>query len=139
MTDIVIDCSDKPRLQMFLGQVRLLEGQHRFSVKKYRAKRSDRQNRFYWPVFVQPFYEWLKDAGFDEVRTADDAHEMLKYRFLTVDIIDKSTGESIGTTVRSTATLDTKEFNEYLDRCAQFLAEFCGIVVPEPRVYHERP
>ena len=63
---------------------------------------------------------------------ADAAHEFLKAQFLasTLEIENVNTGKREKKRyVRSSAKLNTMEFNEYLDKVAQFLAEWCGIIV----------
>jgi len=70
------------------------------------------------------------------VVTDQDAHEILKHKFLRVSITDRSTNEQMAYS-RSTRDLDTSEFNTYLDRCAQWLGDMFGIVIPDPTGYHE--
>jgi hypothetical protein len=136
MPEALIDFSDPKRKAQVIARLSVLKGMYRMSVVKHRPRRSDRQNRFMWGCFVQPFATWLTETQ-GETYTADDAHEVFKSMFLGRDVCDPKTGEVIGQSVRSTTTLSTTEFNEYLDHCAEFLARMCGIVVPEPGVYHE--
>lgn len=129
MKDRIVNLDNEREKNMLLQHVRSLRGMHRVSVKQYRPKRSDRQNRFYHPCIVAPFAEWAREQG-NEI-TDEEAHEFLKAKFLTVEVVDKN-GEIIGTTVRSTTSLDVKEFAEYVDKCIRFLNEFCEIQVVEP-------
>lgn len=139
MPEKVVDLSDPETRSKVTRYISGLSGMYRVGITKFRPRRSDRQNKYYWPCFVAPFYEWLREAGYENVRKPDDAHEMLKSLFLpSVEETDKRTGRKIGSHGQSTSTLDMKGFNEYLDRCAQFLAETCEISVPEPEAYHER-
>ncbi len=110
-----------------LSQIRELDGLYRIDIKKWRPRRSDRQNRFYWPAVVQAFHIWLLNEGHSI--TIDEAHEMLKYKFLSTELADTVTGEIIGSRVRSTTSLQSDEFADYLENCIRFLAEFCGIAV----------
>jgi uracil phosphoribosyltransferase len=64
------------------------------------------------------------------------AHAVLKEMFLKTTVIDQQTGREL-TYIRSSTDLNTVEFNEYLDRIAEFLATECGFVVPEPDAYRE--
>lgn len=128
----IVNLDDAVSRAKLINSIRLLHGQHRVEIIKHYPRRTDRQNRYYWPCFVTPFSDWLSDQGDDP----EAAHEILKRRFLTKHITNKDTGESVEW-VGSTTKLTTVEFNEYLDKCAQFLAEFCGIEVPEPNIYHE--
>jgi hypothetical protein len=120
---------------LLISKLRELQGMHRISVCKHRRRRTDRQNRYYWPCFVQPFAEQLQAQG--EAISDDDAHEILKTRFLRKSVIDLKTGEAFEY-VRSTTELNTAEFNQYLDQCAAFLADYFNLQIPEPSIYREQ-
>lgn len=109
----------------------------RVEACQYRQRRTDRQNRFYWPCVVAPFAEFLREQG--ENVSDDDAHHILKVRHLPRRrIVNRDTGELIGYAKLTTTTLNTEEFNAYLDRCVAWLADMFGFVLPEPSQYHER-
>ena len=131
MLDIIIDFDDEKERAMLYSKMRGLRGKNRITIAKYRRRRTDRQNRFYWPAFVEPFAQFLRDQG--EPITNEMAHEMLKLKFLRVVVPDAKAGDLECS--RSTTTLTTDEFNEYLDRCSQWLNEMFGIVTPEPAIY----
>lgn len=134
MQDLVIDMSNPREKAMVLEKIRGLQGMHRISVKQHRQRRSDRQNRYYHPCFVQPFADFLRGQGYGV--SDHDAHVILKERFLKRSLVNEKTGEVLEYT-KSTADLDTQEFNEYLDACRVFLQDYAGIQVPEPSIYHE--
>ena len=131
----IVNMSNQRDAFVFLNELKRLKGPYRFEVVQHRPRRSDRQNRYYWPCFVQPFATFLRDQG--EFCTDDEAHEVLKYRFLRKSKMNKVTAEVVDF-VPSTTSLNTTEFNEYLDRVAAWLADTFGIIVPEPDVYHEK-
>lgn len=114
-----------------LVRIGALRGPWRVELTHYRARRSDRQNRWYWPCVVTAFAQYLTEQDF-EITTKEQAHEVLKAKFVTVDVINKSTGEILGQRVRSTTELSTAEFSDYCERCRAWLLEFFGIVVPDP-------
>jgi len=130
--DIIVDFNDEKERAFLYSKLRVLRGKHRVTVKKYRRKRTDRQNRYYHPCFVVPFARFLRDQG--ENVTNDQAHEMLKLKFLRVVVKDGRAGALECT--RSTTDLSVDEFNEYLDRCALWLNDMFGIEVPDPSIYH---
>lgn len=132
----IIDFNDPRQRVKVANGIQKMRGRWRLTLVKYRPRRSDRQNRFYWPVMVEPFTEWLRDQGHEADQQM--AHELLKSRYLSRPVVNHDTGEQVGTYVESTTKLDTSEFNQYLDQCAAFLAEFCNIVVPEPDEYREK-
>jgi hypothetical protein len=132
--DIIIDFSNESERKLLYNELRKARGKNRITISKYRRRRSDRQNRFYWPCAVVPFAEFLREQG--EPITNEMAHEMLKMKFLPVVVQDAKAGDLRCT--RSTTELDTQEFNAYLDHVSKFLHDFFGIVTPEPDIFHER-
>lgn len=133
----IIDDMSNPRIKSrVIAQIGALQGIWRVELCRYRPRRTDRQARYYFPCFCSPFGEYLKEQGNDFADAKDAAHEILKARFLKVQIFDKETGQRF-VFVRSTTSLNTVEFNEYLDKCAAMLASECSIIVPEPSIYRE--
>lgn len=98
-----------------------------------RVTRSNRANAYYWSCVVASFHDFLREQG--ESYTAEDCHEFLKCKHLLQTLVNRETGEVIGRAPRSTASLTTEEFADYLDRCIVWLADTFGIVVPDPREY----
>ena len=113
---------------VFIIALRRLRGKYRIKITKYRLKRSDKQNKRYWAAIVAQFADWLREQGNEFTNL--QAHELLKYRFLRKTFVDTKTGEALDYT-RSTTELDTAEFNQFMDAAENWLAEFCGIIVPE--------
>lgn len=134
MPELIIDMDDAVKRTKLINGLSKLRGPWRVDYRRYRSRRSDRQNRYYWPCFVHQLAAWMRDNGHDV--TDDQAHEVLKHKFLRQARKDVNGNELVYTL--STTQLDTTQFNEYLDNCARWLAEFCGIVVPEPDEYRER-
>ena len=134
--DLVINFDqprDRHRLRDVLGT---LGGKHRVRITRHRRTRSINQNAYYWAVVVASFHQFLSEQG--DSYTAEDCHEMLKFKHLRETAVDHSTGEVLGEFVKSTATLNTMEFAEYVDRCIAWLGEF-GIRVPSPAEYSPHP
>lgn len=103
-----------------------------YKLTLHKAKRRTLpQNNYYWATLVQAAFDELRNAGYDEIMELDDAHEVLKTLFLTRQIPNKETGECMPKT-GSTRKLSTKEFGQYMERIAQWLAETFGRVVPAP-------
>jgi hypothetical protein len=131
----IIDFSDPERRARFVAAAQCWRGKKRVEVTDFRPRRSDRQNRYYWPCFVLPFAQWLTDQWGETIRE-DQAHYELKRMFLCRRVRHPKTGKVLEV-IGSSKTLDTAAFNEYLEKCAKFLAETCGIVVPEPDQWRE--
>lgn len=94
-------------------------------VKEYRKNRSLSQNRLMW--------SWINLIADHVGETAENIHEAFKQKLLgTVRrrIFDNEINIS-----RSTATLSTEEFTEYLERIEQ-AAEILQIRLPHPDDYY---
>lgn len=102
----------------FKALISSLEGkQIDFIVRRYHPARSTQQNRYYWAVVVGLIAE---HCGYEP----EEAHDALRMRFLQKP-------EAALPTVRSSASLDTKEFTDYIENCRRLGAEL-GIVIPAP-------
>jgi hypothetical protein len=87
-------------------------------VKKRKKSRTNPQNAYYWACIVAIPAEHF---GY----TQDEMHEAMKFMFL------KKQEEGKPLTVRSTTSLSTIEFSEYVEKCRQFCAEE-GLYIPDP-------
>jgi hypothetical protein len=108
----------------------LKDGRYLVSIESGK-NRTNPQNRYYWGCCLTLVKEGLQDIGYREVRTNEDAHEVLKYLFLKKLIPNEETGEVIeilGTTTK----LSTTEFNEYIERIIQWASEYLNIQIPLP-------
>lgn len=108
----------------------LKDGKHLVTVKDIR-KRSIPQNAYYWAVLVPMVRAGLYDAGYDEVRTNEDAHVVLKHLHLKKNVVNKQTGETYQID-GSSAALAIPEFNDFIERICRWAAEYLGIVIPSP-------
>ena len=121
--------------QSLYAEMRKLRGEWLVSIAKPRKKPSSRQRGFYYAVMIPAFIQFLADQG--ETTNTVGAHEMLKHELNPHMIVSPKTGalRAVGGSTADSA-MNLKEYNAYLDRVAAFLANFCGIAVPEPSVYH---
>jgi len=133
MQEVLINFDDPAEKRVLWDFLKTCKGRWRITACRYRRRRSDVQNRYYWGVVVRLFGDFLRDQG--EQYTDEDAHEVLKAAFLRKSIVNQETGEIICETVGSTAKLTTGEFIEYLDKCVAWLADMFHIVVPDPNQY----
>ncbi len=129
MTELIVNFDEPREAATAVQAVRSLRGWHRLTIAAYRKRRSDAQNRYYWPCYVAPFADFLRAQG--ETITDEQAHEIMKHKFLRVSRYEPGNDEWL-TWTRSTTELSTVEFNTYLDLIATWLAEMFGIVVSDP-------
>lgn len=120
-----------------VSQIGILDGWYDVSLMPRRPTRSLRQNAWYFSCIAAALAQYLSDQDYD-VTTTDQAHELLKARFLKVAVTNKRTGEVLQNRVRSTTELTTEEFSDYCERCRTWLADFFGIIVPDPDPDHHR-
>lgn len=95
------------------------------------------QNGYYWHIVVASFIRgWSETHG--EIKDSAFAHEVLKSECNFKEWINESTGEikKVGVT---TADLTTVEFEEYCQRCRDFIFEWFNIVVLLPNEQGELP
>ena len=129
MDELFIDFNEQKDRRFLFAALKKLRGMHRVNIVKNRPRRTDRQNARYWPALVVPFSRFLEEQG--EQVTPQQAHELLKRRFLAKTWMDPKTGEALDYT-ESTTKLDTAEFNEYTEKVENWLADF-GIIVEEQK------
>lgn len=108
----------------------LEDGRYRVTVNSYK-KRSLLQNNYYWSCMVPMVKDGLRDAGYNEVKTNEDAHEVLKQLFLKRKLLNEINGDEI-VIPGSTAKLTTVEFNLFIDDVIQWAATYLSITIPLP-------
>lgn len=133
MVEVIINISNRKvvNMQEFKAAFnQLKDGKHMVTVKDIR-KRSIPQNSYYWGIIVPMVRKGLYDAGYDEVTTNDDAHEVMKHIHLRKRIVSKQTGDVIDIS-NSSAKLSIPEFNIYIEAICKWASEYLGIVIPSP-------
>lgn len=124
----MLNLSDARTKRTLVRMIERLEGPHRVSIVRWRPRRSDRANAYYFAAVVTPFYHYSRDCGND--MTKEDCHEFLKNEFgARRTWTDPATGEAKEFPAR-TSKMTTDEFAEYVERCSAWLAEL-GVFVPE--------
>src|SRR5579859_4496962 len=94
----------------------LKDGQYMVTIKWWK-RRSQRQNAYYHAIVCNLVKDGLRQIGYDEVETSEDAHEILKQMFLSRKMVNRQTGELLTEITKSTTKLTTVEFEEYMDKC----------------------
>jgi len=98
-------------------------------VKKTR-KRSNKQLGYYFggviPIIKQGLYD-LQGEHF----TAAEVHELLKLYCNGFDIVNTETGEIVRIG-RETKSMETWQFEEYLERCRQWAKQFLNVEIQLP-------
>lgn len=100
---------------------------------KLSQKRKDRsmpQNRYYFGVVCEAFQIGAKETWGESI-SKEEAHENLKKECNYKELVSDDSGE-IFRISKSTADLTTLAFEEYLEKCRQFIYTWFGITVPMP-------
>ena len=102
-------------------EVQALRGKEiEVTIRPRRTQRSPKQNRAYFGLIVEAVAE---HCGY----TKDEAHEALAWKFLREGELD-----AMLPTRKSTASLTTKEFEDYTAQVKQFAAEELNLFIPDP-------
>lgn len=135
---LVLDMDSLHNKRRLMSKIGKLTGLWEFEMRPRKKTRSLNANSYYWAAFIPGWLEWLREASGEPWITAEQAHEILKKHVLGAkQIVNKETGEVVDEIAPDTHTMDTGEFAEYLDRAAEFLASFAGIVVLPSEMFYE--
>ena len=126
---IVANREQRRLVQMEIGM--LPDRPYRITIHPSKPSKTMRQLGYYFSTHVEVFRRWLTEQWGENV-TVQQAHLALKEKCLRKSIVNEKTGETIEYT-GSVADLDVPEMSDYMEDCANFIAEFTGIPVPEPR------
>lgn len=99
------------------------------TIEPRKKSRSLPQNAYYWSAVVPIVRQALRDLGHRV--THEETHLMLRGKFLREVIPIGEEGEFIDM-IRSTTSLSTSEFNDYLADIKSFALDYLGIDIPEP-------
>jgi hypothetical protein len=106
-------------------------GRVSITIQKAKKVRSGQQNRYLHAAFTILSKQLINYTG-DERYTAAMVKDIVKCKFLTVDMINESSGEVIGTRIKSTTELSTFEMNEFIENMIRWAAEQFNITIPYP-------
>jgi hypothetical protein len=97
------------------------------TVQKYYGARSSAQNRYYFGVVV----ELISDhTGY----RPDEVHDAIKMKFLI-----KPAEEGKPTTLRSTSSLNTAQFEELMTQVREWASQEMGLFIPAPNEQMDVP
>ena len=112
--------SDKEQAYKLIDE--LFEKFDKLEIKPYKSQRSNSQNRYFHGVVCALF-------GLEFGLTTEEAKEVLKCKFLQYEKKGK-------VFTKSTADLDTKEFEDFLTKCRMFSAQH-GCNIPQPNAVND--
>jgi len=111
------------------------------TLSQKKTPRSIRQNRYYFGVVVYMVKDRLEELGYRKndidasgepsKLTITDVHEFLKGIFNRTDVFGPG-GDVVGTTIKSTKELSTKEMSDYVSQIIQWAATELDLSIPDP-------
>ena len=119
---------NKARVREIFGS--LNEGKYLIKITSIK-KRSLNQNAYYWSCVVPMVKDGLIDAGYDEIKTDEQAHDIMKHLFLKKQVVSKKDGNVIEI-AGSTSKLTSLEFSNYLEEVYKWSSEYLGVYIPPP-------
>lgn len=90
-------------------------------------KRTSPQNRYLHALFTI-FTRSLNELGNNF--KVEEVKELVKCKFLTIDVVNEQTGETIGERVKGTHELDKNEMIDFIDRFMEWSATDFNIILP---------
>lgn len=94
-------------------------------------KRSPGQNGYLHGVMFPMVMEGLRDIGYNDIKTPEDAKQVVKTLFLKVKVVNPYNGDVIEK-IKDTRDLTTWETARLVDEVIQWAAEYLGIRIPPP-------
>lgn len=126
MTDGVFHMKRKNDLS---GLIRSLkDGLYLITIEKVYDARTNPQNRYYWGVVVKAYVQGVLEE-WGEVVGIQEAHESLKAMFC---FTEREVGGEVFKVISSTRKFSTVQFNEYIENCRRFIAEYFNLETPDP-------
>lgn len=114
--------------RMWREWIRSLSGQKiEIIVRKWRSLRSRRQNSLMWA--------WLNILEQETGQSKDDLHDYFNNRYLKRTIVIKGKEYIV---VRSSTSLRTDEFTEYLGKIRVKSATFFSVNLPDPYEWYSK-
>jgi hypothetical protein len=107
----------------------LPDGKYKVTIERI-SKRSLPQNAYLHGILIPEFRKALNSVGYN-IRTDDQAKEVLKATFLKDKIVNEETGEVLEY-IKPTSGLTKEELNILIEEVIRFCAENMSYEIPYP-------
>lgn len=108
----------------------LMDGKYLFKIER-KDKRTTQQNKYLHGVMLPVVRDALRDAGWNNIKTIDDAKDFIKIKFLKYDLVNEQTGE-VAEMYRNTSALTKLQFMELVQDVQIWLFDYFNIELPLP-------
>lgn len=95
-------------------------------IKQWRRMRTVRQNKLLWM--------WMHAIAAETGHTPEEMHAYYKQLFLSTVVVKDVNGDEVRVAA-GTSTLNTEEFNKYLERVNQHALDFHNCALPWPDTF----
>lgn len=131
-TTIIVNISDgiqnKKTVKAFFDS--LPDGRYLLTADSTK-KRTLPQNAYLHGVLIPEFKNAIRNAGYDEMRSDEQAKQLMKQMFLKRSVTNINTGEVLEY-VEDTHNLKTVEFNVLIEDVIKFCAETLNYIIHFP-------
>lgn len=125
----IINFSDAGQKKLAVHYVKSLEGLHYFQISKLKDQRTLSQNAYYWGIVLHHVAAGIREAWGEEC-DSDRAHCICGREFLTVPVVNRTTGEIVANRTKSTSELSKEQMMEYLDSICLWASESLRTEIP---------
>jgi hypothetical protein len=133
---LIVNLSDLATKRQLMAEIGRLSGPHEVLIRKIRPRRSLNANAYYWSAIAGVFTDYLREQYGDPHITKEQAHELLKRTVLGMK--EKYIREGVKIEIiPDSRNMSTEEFNDYIEGCIKFLAEFAEIIVVPSDLFYE--
>jgi len=113
------------------NQLAVFEGKEvEVEIRQKKSRRSSPQNRYYWSAVIPALKHAMEAKGF-VIKSKDQVHELMKFKFLKGEILNVATGELIET-LGSTRNLSRSDFSDYIMQIKAWAATYLECDIPDP-------
>lgn len=105
-------------------------GCYMVQVTKQHRGRTLAQNDWLWGCVYPVLLDGLLDAGW-EFTSLEQVHEFFKKQMAREKVVNYETGEIVEIP-HSTATMDTQQFQVYIEALRDYAREFLNVEIPQP-------
>lgn len=131
--EIIITKSDvgivnKNQVKQFFNELPTGRGLLKYERKD---KRTNQMNRYLHGVLLHVVKDALRGAGWNQIKTIEDAKDFVKVKFLKYDLVNEETGEVVEM-YRNTSDLTKLQFMELVQDVQIWLLDYFNIELPLP-------
>lgn len=124
------EIANKAAVSKAFNEVKKADGRYLVKISKA-SKRSSDQNRYFHGPMLDIVFQGLREMGFNDVKSKEDAKMIVKSLFLKRSFVNEDTGEMIEY-IKDTHALTKLEMNELIEDVIKWGAEYLNVQIPYP-------